>query len=665
MNMKALSLILVCLLPIVVRAQNALSYTTNSGTITVTGYIGSQSGVTNVVIPASINAYPVVAIRNQAFVNCSNLKSVTIPTSMRTIGLEAFYACGLTNVLIPASVTNIDVRPFAACHSLTNISVDAANPAYSSLNGVLFDKAQTALFQFPAGDSGGYAMPASVTKIGNGAFDFCSSLTSVTIGDSVTNIDHFAFAGCVSLTSVTIPASVKSLGYYAFENCTSLTNFTFLGNAPALGLSVFLNDTGTVYYYSGTIGWGATYGGLPTVMLIGTLPSNPLTYTTNSGAITITGFVGPSSGVTNVVIPDSINGYPVVAIGNYAFYHCTNMPSVVIGNNVNSIGSGAFSSCYNLTNLMIPNSVTSIGAGAFDSCYKLSNISIPASVTSIGSPPFASCYALTNISVDAANAAYSSLSGVLFNKAQTTLVQFPPGLSGDYFVPSSVTSIATVAFGTCSGLTSVVLPNSLTNIGSFAFSICSGLTSMVIPDSVVNIKSSTFQGCAGLTNVVFGNAVTNIGNNAFSSCANLTSVTIPASVVSVGNSTYSSCLNLTNLTFLGNTPSLGTNTFTGTATGATVYYYYGTTGWGTTYGGLPAYMLGAPAPQIGGGGSIEVQSGHFSFEVSGIINQTVVVEACTNLVNWQPVWTNTLTTATANFTDPQWANFPARYYRAR
>ena len=67
-------------------------------------------------------------------------------------------------------------------------------------------------------------------------------------------------------------------------------------------------------------------------------------------------------------------------------------------------------------------------------------------------------------------------------------------------------------------------------------------------------------------------------------------------------------------------------------------------------------------PQIGG--NLGVLSGNFSFTVTGASNQTIVVDASTNLVNWQPIWTNTLSGTTTNFTDPEWTNYPIRFYRA-
>jgi len=118
------------------------------------------------------------------------------------------------------------------------------------------------------------------------------------------------------------------------------------------------------------------------------------------------------------------------------------------------------------------------------------------------------------------------------------------------------------------------------------------------------------------------------------------------------------------LTFAGNAPSLAISALDNVGVGATVYYYYGTAGWGPTYGGLPTLMLGAPAPQVGAG-SAGVKPGGFGFTLNGVVNQTIVIEASTNLVNWQPIWTRTLSTLSTNFVDPDWLNHPHRLYRLR
>jgi hypothetical protein len=94
---------------------------------------------------------------------------------------------------------------------------------------------------------------------------------------------------------------------------------------------------------------------------------------------------------------------------------------------------------------------------------------------------------------------------------------------------------------------------------------------------------------------------------------------------------------------------------------ALVYYYYGTSGWSSTYGGLPTVEL-FPPPRVGTG-TAGVHSGKFGFTLTGLSGQPITIEASTNLVDWQPVWTNTLSGTSTNFTDAQWTNYPQRFYR--
>jgi BspA type Leucine rich repeat region (6 copies) len=183
---------------------------------------------------------------------------------------------------------------------------------------------------------------------------------------------------------------------------------------------------------------------------------------------------------------------------------------------------------------------------------------------------------------------------------------------------------------------------------------------------VTSIGEDAFYGCHSLTNVAIPNSIKNIGDYAFGECYSLTNIIVPDSITNIGDYAFSVCISLTNITFLGNAPTPGNNVFTRINAAATVYYYYGTSGWETTYGGLPTVELDAPSnpPRISSG-SVGVQSGNFGFTLTGVANQTIVVEASTNLINWQPIWTNILTGTSVTFTDSWWTNHPSRYYRVR
>jgi len=317
--------------------------------------------------------------------------------------------------------------------------------------------------------------------------------------------------------------------------------------------------------------------------------------------------------LTNVIMGNSVTN-----VGAYAFADCESLTGVTIGTNVTSIGNAAFLYCYSLTNLTIPGSVTSIGEEAFNSCLGLTNIMIPAGVTNIGQAAFNICISLTAITVATNNPSYSSVDGVLFDKSQTTLIQYPTAKPcGKYTVGNSVTSIGYGAFDYCASLTSITIGNSVTNIGDDAFEYCFSLTTVTIGNSLINIGEDAFGYCAGMTGVYFqGNPPASVGSGVF-------------------------------------------NSFYGYEK-ATVYYLARTTGWGPTFGSVPT-VLWNPQAQVPG-----VTAGQFGFGITGPTNMAIVVEACTNLANpvWLPVVTNTLSaTGTGNFSDPQTGSYRTRYYR--
>jgi hypothetical protein len=177
---------------------------------------------------------------------------------------------------------------------------------------------------------------------------------------------------------------------------------------------------------------------------------------------------------------------------------------ITLPSTLTSIGEGAFYGCSGLTSVTIPGSVTSIGEGAFAYCSGLTSVTIPGSVTSIGYAAFAYCSGLMAFTVAESNTAYSAQDGILYNKAQTTIISVPGAKSGALTLPNTLTSIGYYAFYGCSGLTSVTIPGSVTSIGDGAFAYCSGLTSVTIPGSVTSIGDSAFAYCSSLTSVIFG-----------------------------------------------------------------------------------------------------------------------------------------------------------------
>ncbi len=331
----------------------------------------------------------VTTIGNSAFFSCDSLTEVVIGDSVTTIGDDAFYWCdSLTKVTIPDSVTTIGDSAFCYCDSLTTIAVDENNRYFSNDEyGVLFNKDKTTLIQYPIGNQRtAYAIPDSVTTIGDLAFSDCDSLTKVTIGDSVKTIGDFAFRWCDSLTEVTIPDSVTTIGSGAFYHCDSLTEVTIGNSVTSIGGSAFSSCNSLT---SVTIGNSVTTIGDEAFRYC-----YSLTEDTIPDSVTSIGHFAFSScnSLTSITIPDS-----VTTIGSGAFYHCYSLTEVTIGNSVTTIGGSAFYSCDSLTEVTIGDSVTTIGNSAFYECDSLTEVTIGDSVTTIGDYAFSSCDSLTDV----------------------------------------------------------------------------------------------------------------------------------------------------------------------------------------------------------------------------------------------------------------------------
>ncbi|GBU29544.1 hypothetical protein R84B8_03116 [Treponema sp. R8-4-B8] len=396
---------------------------TSIGSYAFTGCSGLTGSLT---IPDGVTS-----IGNLAFSNCSGLTgSLTIPDGVTSIGYQAFCNCtGLTGALsIGNGVTSIGNLAFTLCSGLTVINVDPANAAYSSQDGVLYNKEKTTLITCPGGKTGSFTIPNNVTSIGDHAFAYCSGLIgALTIPDGVTSIGDEAFYFCSGLTgSLTIPDGVTSIGSDAFVWCSGLTSVTIGNGVTSIGYSAFLYCNG---FTSVTIGNGVTsieeraFSSCSMLTEINIDPAND-TYCSQDGVLynkAKTALIAYPGGKTysNYIIPDgvtSIGEYAfsgcrltgsltipdgVTSIGDSAFLYCSELTSVTIGNGVTSIGENVFSWCSGLTSVTIPDGITSIGLGAFFQCSGLTSVTIPASVTSIGGYAFNSCYWLISVTIPA------------------------------------------------------------------------------------------------------------------------------------------------------------------------------------------------------------------------------------------------------------------------
>jgi hypothetical protein len=192
--------------------------------------------LTSIALPASLTS-----IGEWAFFDCTSLTSVDLPASLTSIGMGAFAGCtSLTSVDLPASLTSIGDRAFVDCEGLVRFTVDPANESFETDGKALYDKGKTTLLQYAIGlTDSSYAVPTTVTSIGDWAFAYCTALASVALPASLTSIGERAFAYCTALASVALPASLTSIGEMAFEDCTSLDTVNYAGTKEQWGKVTF------------------------------------------------------------------------------------------------------------------------------------------------------------------------------------------------------------------------------------------------------------------------------------------------------------------------------------------------------------------------------------------------------------------------------------------
>ena len=186
------------------------------------------SGMTSITIPSSVKS-----LGDYCFWDCSSLTSITIPSSVTSLGVFCFGSCwSLTSINIPSSVTSLSAKCFVSCLSLTSINIPSS---VTSLGDKCFNGCSSLT---------SINIPSSVKSLGNECFVGCRNLTSITIPSSVTSIGGSCFSGCSSLTSITIPSSVTSLGFGCFSGCRGLTSITIPSSVTYMGSDCFSGCSG-------------------------------------------------------------------------------------------------------------------------------------------------------------------------------------------------------------------------------------------------------------------------------------------------------------------------------------------------------------------------------------------------------------------------------------
>lgn len=403
----------------------------------------------------------------------------------------------------------------------------------------------------------------SVTKIGDYAFEECTSLVSVTVPAGITVIGDGAFWDCTSLANINvsadntaytsvdgvlfskdmtdllqypignarteyaIPDGVINVSNYLFWGCTTLKNLIIPDSVAVIGIDALwrclslenINVSADNKVYSSVD--GVLFNKDKTELLQYPIGNKRTAYSIPNGVTSIAGYSFPEcASIESITFPDS-----VTSIGETAFAACSSLKSVELGSGVKTIGDYAFAWCGALTDVKIPYGVTTIGESAFDSCTSFENITFPDSVTSIGQNVIWG----TAYYKDEANWE----NDVLY--VDNHLITSKSTINGDYVIKDGTKTIANSAFSNCESLETITIPNSVLYIGQFGFYKCSSLKNVTIPDSVLSIDYRAFGSCASLENVVIGAGVTYIEEGAFRSCKSLKNIE-----VSEDNTAYTS-----------------------------------------------------------------------------------------------------------------------------
>ncbi len=482
-------------------------------------WAGYTSPTGSLTIPSTVNyqgeTYSVSKIAGGAFMGCTGLTSVTIPSCIKEIGDWAFCNSDLSTINFPSSAVLLGGWVFESTPWLDNkpaglvylnnllycyVGVAPANysPSIpSNVNSIAgrafcrngYEAGQTNLISVQ--------IPNTVKYIGNHAFYKCH-LNTISLPDSVEIIDNNAFAYNY-FPEVTIPSSVKLLGNYAFSNCASLTTVNYNAiSAHGIDYPTSSSVFGNCYNLT-TVNWGDNIQTIPAGLLYGC--SNITGNLNLPNTITLIekyAFYGCSGLSGSLVLP--LN---TAKIEKYAFYGCSSFSgNLSISSGITEVGESAFYGCSGLTSMDIDANI--IGAYAFDNCTNIVQLTIGENVDSVGQGALYNFPNLNVLNYSARNlhsttgvlSVCQSLSSISFGSnvqhLPNNFMQFCSNLDSVSF-PSSLISIGQMSFYNSGIAGEIVFPENLQNIGSSSFTYCFNITSLKCMNSTPpNINASVF-----------------------------------------------------------------------------------------------------------------------------------------------------------------------------
>ena len=389
--------------------------------------------------------------------------------------------------------------------------------------GALCESIGDDAFKFRRGLRGNLNLAGDLRIIGEEAFDNCSNITGLQLGNSLETVKRQAFRSCEGIrSSLSFKSNVTGIGDQAFYSCKNAIGVSFSEGLEEIGELAFSNCTG---------------------------------------------FLG------DLEIPDSVD-----VLGNSAFYRCTNLTSLTLSNQLQNIPYRCFSNLKNITNINLPSNLNSLGTEAFKDCVKAEgNIEIPGALETIGVRAFNNCGLIQSISFPDPTSNPTNIGESAFDGCSSFSGQIDNG--GTLDLPPSIVSnrglVNPGAFKACVSIKKVTFPSNYSGINQIdnpssagVFEQCYGITGVSYGDGIDFITSRTFQNCLDLTGVDYtdSSSLTGIGGSAFQGCSSLPEIFIPENCIDIGNSAFKSCSLATSISYVpsGNLKRIGRFAFQGT-----------------------------------------------------------------------------------------------------
>lgn len=582
-----------------------ITYTSLSNDeVEVSGYSGTPQ---NLSIPQEITyskvKYRVASISERAFRECSSLKEITIPETIRDIGDDAFYGCSnLKNISIPYGVKTIGIFAFYNCSSLTSIVIEDAEQtieigllAFENIGNLehlyigrnikhheLYESPFHTQLKLTEIEFGKYVteipqnlcyewtslanceLPPSLEKIGSHAFYGCSSLLNISFPETLIEICYGAFSQCVSLGEINLPSRLKLIDSCAFEGCPLIKELRIPGSVVSIGLSAFAKCPQLI----------------------------------------------------SLIFEDADSEIDILS----SAFENTPIKTIYLGRNVTHAAISAFEGQTDLKNLTIGNSVTKISQNLFENCSGICNLKIPSSVILIEEKAFYNCTSLSDVEIEDGSDEITVYEWIFYQCPIKTLhlgrdINFnyyhftsnePSGMPFYYHeelqyvtLGETVTKLPSFIFYKCSGLLSINIPSSVEYIGSPAFDGCSSLANVIFEDgetpiTIEHLKDveilfascalesvylgrslifptkngrsySPFENQKSLVSAVIADHIDTIQDYLFYGCSSLSDLKLPPYFTEIGKYSFAGCSSLTSFTIPNSVSSVGENAISGSS----------------------------------------------------------------------------------------------------